>query len=43
MKLCEKCGTPQKDENFRCVECGAILPSPLSEKDEEIIEEQISD
>ena len=43
MKLCQKCGTPQKDENFRCVECGAILPSPLSEKDEEIIEEQISD
>ncbi len=43
MKLCEKCGTPQKDENFRCVECGAILPGPLSEKDEEIIEEQISD
>lgn len=43
MKLCEKCGTPQKDENFRCVECGAILPSPLSDKEEEIIEEQISD
>lgn len=43
MKLCEKCGTPQKDENFRCVECGAILPKPLSDKEEEIIEDQISD
>lgn len=43
MKLCEKCGTPQKDENFRCVECNAILPKPLSEEDEEIIEDQISD
>lgn len=43
MKLCEKCGTPQKDENFRCVECNAILPKPLSEKEEEIIEDQISD
>ena len=27
MKLCKNCGTPQKDENFRCVECGAILPN----------------
>jgi len=43
MKLCEKCGTPQKDENFRCVECGSILPGPLSDKEEEIIEDQISD
>ena len=43
MKLCEKCGTPQKDENFRCVECNAILPKPLSDKEEEIIEDQISD
>ena len=43
MKLCEKCGTPQKDENFRCVECGTILPKPLNEKEEEIIENQISD
>ena len=29
MKLCEKCGTPQKDENFRCVECGSILPGKV--------------
>jgi len=43
MKLCKNCGTPQKDENFRCVECGAILPKPLSDREEEIIEEQISD
>lgn len=43
MKLCKKCGTPQNDSNFRCVECGEILPKPLSDKDEEIIEDQISD
>lgn len=43
MKLCEKCGTPQKDDNFRCIECGAILPEPLSEKEQEIIEDKISD
>ena len=43
MKLCEKCGTPQKDENFRCVECGNILPEPLSDKEEEIINSRISE
>lgn len=43
MKVCEKCGTPQKDENFRCVECGAILGKPLSDEEEERAEDMISD
>ena len=43
MKKCEKCGTPQKDSNFRCVECGAILGKPLSGAEEERMKEQISD
>ena len=40
MKKCEKCGTPQKNSHFRCIECGAILGKPLSEADEERMEEQ---
>lgn len=43
MKICSHCGTPQKDENFRCVECQCILPKPLPEKEEEQVNEQISD
>ena len=43
MKKCEKCGTPQKDSHFRCIECGAILGKPLSRAEEERMEEQISD
>ena len=43
MKKCEKCGTPQKNSHFRCIECGAILGKPLSRADEERMEEQISD
>lgn len=43
MKLCPKCGTPCNDTNFRCVECGAILPAPLTDEEREQAEEQISD
>lgn len=43
MKLCPKCGTPCNDSNFRCVECGTILPAPLIEEQREQVEEQISD
>lgn len=43
MKLCPKCGTPCNDSNFRCVECGAILPAPLTEEQQKQAEEQISD
>ena len=30
MKVCPKCGTPQKDENTCCIECGAVLRGELS-------------
>ena len=43
VKKCEKCGVPQKDSNFRCVECGAILGEPLSDQEKERLEGQISD
>lgn len=43
MKLCEKCGTPQNDDNFRCVECGAILGKPLSDEEEDRAKDAISD
>lgn len=30
MKFCQSCGTPQKDENRTCIECGALLGEPIS-------------
>lgn len=30
MKFCQSCGTPQKDENRTCIECGAILGESIS-------------
>ncbi len=33
MKFCQSCGTPQKDENRTCIECGAVLGEPISEKE----------
>lgn len=43
MKKCEKCGVPQKDSNFRCIECGAILGDPLSQAEESAMKKKISD
>ncbi len=43
MKKCEKCGVPQKDSNFRCIECGAILGNPLSCEEENAMKKKISD
>ena len=43
MKKCEKCGVPQKDSNFRCIECGAILGDPLSREEESAMKKKISD
>lgn len=43
MKKCEKCGVPQKDSNFRCIECGAILGDPLSCEEESAMKKKISD
>ena len=43
MKKCEKCGVPQKDSNFRCIECGAILGEPLSREEESTMKKKISD
>ncbi len=34
MKICKSCNTAQNDSNFRCIECGEILGSPVSEKEE---------
>ncbi len=37
MKICMRCGTPQKDSNQTCVECGAVLGGPMdAEKAEQI-------
>lgn len=33
MKICPRCGTPQKDENTVCVECGTVLGDALSEEE----------
>ena len=35
MKVCPSCGTPQKNENNVCVECGAKLGNPLSPDEEQ--------
>lgn len=35
MKVCAKCGVEQNDANTLCVECGAVLPDPVSEEEEE--------
>ena len=42
-KRCAKCGTVQDASRNTCVDCGAVLPSALSEKESERLEEELSD
>jgi len=35
MKVCPKCGVEQNDSNTLCVDCGTVLPAPVSDEEEE--------
>lgn len=43
MKKCRYCGTPQSDERHICVDCGKVLPKPLSEEEAEVIEDALDE
>jgi hypothetical protein len=34
MKVCPKCGTPQSDNRFLCIDCGEKLGKPVSQNEE---------
>lgn len=39
MKLCPKCGAPQKDSRSTCIDCGTRLGKPLTQ--EELVQYQL--
>ena len=43
MKKCKKCGALQNDDNNTCIDCGAVLGKPLSEKEVAEIDERLDD
>ena len=43
MKKCKKCGALQNDDNNTCIDCGAVLGKPLSEKEAAEIDERLDD
>ena len=40
MKKCRKCGAVQDDSHSTCIDCGAVLPNPMSDAEEEAHEEE---
>lgn len=43
MKKCRKCGAVQDDSHATCIDCGAVLPNPMSDAEEEVHEEALDD
>ncbi|MBQ7921802.1 MAG: hypothetical protein IJ325_04385 [Clostridia bacterium] len=43
MKKCKKCGTVQNDDRSTCVDCGAVLGSPMTEKETELHKAELDD
>lgn len=43
MKKCRQCGAVQSDDRNTCLDCGAVLGRPLSEEEEQRMEEELSD
>ena len=43
MKKCRKCGALQSDDRNTCLDCGAVLGRPMSDEDEELINDTISE
>lgn len=41
MKVCPKCQTPNRDENYYCVECNAVLTGAKKVDDAEVIGEKL--
>ena len=43
MKKCRKCGTVQDDSRSTCIDCGAVLPKPMTDEEEKVHEEALDD
>lgn len=43
MKKCRKCGAVQDDSHATCIDCGAVLPNPMTDAEEEAHEEALDD
>lgn len=43
MKKCRKCGTVQDDSRSTCIDCGAVLPKPMTDEEEKAHEEALDD
>lgn len=43
MRKCRKCGTVQDDSRSTCIDCGAVLPKPMTDEEEKAHEEALDD
>ena len=43
MQKCRKCGTVQDDSRSTCIDCGAVLPKPMTDEEEKAHEEALDD
>lgn len=41
MKICPKCGTPNQDKNYYCVECNAVMTGAKQVDDSEMLAKQM--
>jgi len=43
MKKCKKCGAVQSDDRNTCIDCGTMLGHPMTEAEEEMVEDALDD